>query len=214
MPTAKITNGHQIFLKQSRGKRKHYEHLASKGQKPEILWIGCSDSRVVPEHIINAEPGDLFVVRNVGNMVPEANGQKDSVGAAVEFAVNVLNVKHIVVCGHTGCGGVRAALEGVPGKDQNKHLNNWIRQTASLNDFRTGGTIRSEDETLLQAVRANTIVQSERLKTYACVKERLEQGSMHIQALIYDLHTLKLTYYDQSREAWFDLQEEPDSTSE
>ena len=102
---------HRLPDEQSR-----YRELSENGQKPEVMVIGCCDSRVAPETIFNAGPGELFVVRNVANLVPPyaPDGEAHGVSAALEFAVQVLRVRHIVVMGHAQCGGVQALVEGAP----------------------------------------------------------------------------------------------------
>src|SRR3954469_3122427 len=99
--------------------RELFEQLAETGQAPETLFITCSDSRVVPNLITNAAPGELFIVRNVGNIVPAVSrGMIGGVAAAIEYAEQLLNVENIVVCGHTQCGAIDAILE----PDRVKHL--------------------------------------------------------------------------------------------
>ena len=95
-----------------RSERARYRELAARGQKPEVMLIGCCDSRAAPETIFDASPGELFVVRNVANLVPpyEPDGEYHSTSAALEFGVQALKVKHIVVMGHARCGGIAAAL--------------------------------------------------------------------------------------------------------
>src|SRR5882757_10355017 len=109
-----LSQGYRSFLgDRFRQERRRYEDLAESGQNPEILLIGCCDSRVSPEVIFDARPGELFVVRNVANLVPpyETDGKYHGVSAALEFGVGVLKVKHIVILGHAHCGGVRAFAE-------------------------------------------------------------------------------------------------------
>lgn len=92
-----------------------FNSLVEKGQSPEVLFIGCSDSRVVPDLIMDSNPGDMFILRNVGNFVPpfEADNEFHGSSAAIEFAVSVLNVKHIIVCGHSHCGACRALYKEI-----------------------------------------------------------------------------------------------------
>src|SRR5262245_11235372 len=92
------------------GEREYLHRLAVEGQRPSALYVGCSDSRVIPELLTSSAPGELFVVRNVANQVPTLQHSDASVGAAVEYAVGYLRVRHVIVCGHYGCGGVKAVL--------------------------------------------------------------------------------------------------------
>jgi carbonic anhydrase len=101
-----------------------FKHLVERGQKPRALFIGCSDSRVLPNLLTGMGPGDLFVVRNVGALVPPYQSDQHAAAAAVEYAVLVLGVRHIVVCGHTHCGAMRALYrDPKPGAD---HLAQWL----------------------------------------------------------------------------------------
>src|SRR5436190_22171940 len=111
----RLREGYQAFRNaRLRVEQTRYRDLAERGQSPEIMVIGCCDSRVSPEVIFDARPGELFVVRNVANLVPpyETDGKYHGVSAALEFGVGVLKVKHIVILGHAHCGGVRAFAEG------------------------------------------------------------------------------------------------------
>jgi carbonic anhydrase len=99
--------GHERFRAQFEKDRAFYESLADKKQKPRLLWIGCADSRVVPAQITSADPGELFEVRNIANVVPPSDAYDDAVGAAIEYGVGHLGIDDIVVCGHTGCGASR-----------------------------------------------------------------------------------------------------------
>src|SRR6266849_2492386 len=111
---ARLTEGYRDFLAgRMATERERYRELARRGQSPEIMVIGCCDSRVSPEVIFDAHPGELFVVRNVANIVPPyaPDGQAHGVSAALEFGVGALRIKHIVVLGHARCGGIRAFAE-------------------------------------------------------------------------------------------------------
>jgi carbonic anhydrase len=114
----------------------HYEKLATEGQNPDVMVVSCCDSRVDPETLFSAMPGELFVVRNVANLVPpfETQGKYHGVSAALEFAALNIRVKHIVVLGHSGCGGVRACLEHDAAKQtKSEFIRNWM---SMLNDAR------------------------------------------------------------------------------
>src|SRR5471030_1814592 len=107
--------------------RKLFRKLSQEGQNPHTLFITCSDSRVLAELITQSQPGDLFVVKNVGNIVPRADVPgRNSTAAAIEFAVSQLGVSDVVVCGHTQCGAMRALLEGLPDSEDLPHLREWI----------------------------------------------------------------------------------------
>src|SRR6185436_3447800 len=108
--------------------RKLFKKLSREGQDPHTLFITCSDSRVLAELITQSKPGDLFVVKNVGNIVPPANavGSTNSTAAAIEFAVENLRVSDVVICGHSQCGAISALLGQSPLGDSTPHLRNWL----------------------------------------------------------------------------------------
>ena len=116
----KILNNNKIWVEKSLKQDPNYFQDLAKGQKPPLLWIGCSDSRVPANEIIGAKPGEVFVHRNIANMVVHTDMNMLSV---LDYAVNVLKVKHVLVCGHYGCGGIKAAM----GNDSIGIIDNWIR---------------------------------------------------------------------------------------
>ena len=129
----RLIEGHRAFLGAGlRREQDRYRELAQSGQSPEIMVIGCCDSRVSPEVIFDARPGELFVVRNVANIVPPytPDGQAHGVSAALEFGVAALKVKHIVVLGHAHCGGVKAFAEKATPLSPGDFIGNWMRLMA------------------------------------------------------------------------------------
>ena len=114
--------------------RKLFRKLSQEGQNPHTLFITCSDSRVLAELITQSKPGDLFVVKNVGNIVPPANvrGDTNSTAAAIEFAVETLRVSDIVICGHSQCGAISALLAEKPVSDSMPHLRDWLNLAAPV----------------------------------------------------------------------------------
>ena len=166
-----------------------YRELAEEGQKPNILLIGCCDSRVSPEVIFDARPGEIFVVRNVANLVPPyaPDGEYHSTSAALEFAVMGLRVEHIVVMGHAGCGGVRAFAENEvdpytrplsPGD----FIGKWVRLLAPAYE-RAGplpqGDASSVDEAFIERLALESVKQSlSNLRTFPCVKTLEERSRL------------------------------------
>src|ERR1700742_4132266 len=130
---SRLIDGYTAFASGRLQAEQHrYRELAERGQKPEIMVIGCCDSRVSPEVIFDARPGELFVVRNVANLVPpyETGGQYHGVSAALEFGVAALKVKHIVILGHAHCGGVKAFAEDAEPLSPGDFIGNWMRLMA------------------------------------------------------------------------------------
>ncbi len=105
-----LIEGHQCFLRDIFPEKRDHFHLLADMQAPRYLFITCSDSRIVPDLILQTEPGDLFISRGIGNVVPVSSGDVDGITATIEYAVEVLKVKHIIVCGHSDCGALKAAL--------------------------------------------------------------------------------------------------------
>src|SRR5215510_13878986 len=147
-----LLDGYKAFATQRLPtEQTRYRDLSVKGQSPEVMVIGCCDSRVSPEVIFDAGPGELFVVRNVANLVPvyEPDGGAHGISAALEYAVNVLRIKHIVVLGHAQCGGIRAFIDKIEPLSPGDFIGRWMamfvkpgeiveqRRNETLQDFTT-----------------------------------------------------------------------------
>jgi len=186
-------DGVRRFRRQFAADRVFYNKLAG-SQKPRLLWIGCSDSRVVPDTITSSDPGSLFVVRNIANLVPPAGSGDDSVGAAIEYALLHLGVDDIVICGHTGCGGVKAMQDGLPGPET--HLHRWVKRGALPAGL-----------SHLDAVKRNVLAQRNNLLTYAAVRERAAKDSLNIHEWLYDMESGDILAFDAETEEWRSLNE-------
>jgi carbonic anhydrase len=179
--------------------RELFEDLAA-GQSPEALVITCSDSRVDPFLFTNARPGQLFVIRNAGNLVPKYDGLVGGVTATIEFAVVGLRVPNIIVCGHSGCGAIQGllhpeTLEGMP------HVSDWLKHHAEpvLEILSKTGRLGGPEE-LPQAVDANVLVQLENLRAHPCVAEALADGKIKLHGWVYDFVTGSINAYDDQRQ--------------
>jgi len=155
----------------------------AEGQSPQALFITCSDSRVVPALITGARPGELFELRTAGNIVPDPSGGPCGEAATIEFAVEVLGVQDVVVCGHSHCGAVGALVRGddltaVP------QVRDWLAYAA------TGPTSEDpSDPTVEAAVQRHVVTQLERLRAYPCVQRRLADGRVRLHGWYYEVHT-------------------------
>jgi carbonic anhydrase len=162
----------------------NYFKKLSVGQKPPVLWIGCADSRVPANEIIGAEPGEVFVHRNIANMVVHSDMNMLSV---LDYAVNVLQVKHIIVCGHYGCGGVQAAMT-------NKHIgliDNWIRHIKDVYRLHRPelDAINDEAKRFDRFVELNVFEQVLDLGKTSIVQAAWERGQdVHVHGWVYDIH--------------------------
>ncbi|HSJ15190.1 MAG TPA: carbonic anhydrase [Longimicrobiales bacterium] len=162
--------------------REHYQRLVAEGQRPTTLFIGCCDSRVVPDLLTDARPGELFVTRNVGNFVPPFTPDADFHGtsAAIEFATVILEVTDIVVCGHTHCGAIRALYEGLPASTP--HIARWLELGR---DAMLAGELT---EDLLRATEQRSIaLQLSRLTTFPMVQERVADGTLSLHGWHYTI---------------------------
>jgi carbonic anhydrase len=168
--------------------RAFLRELASAKQSPSTLYVGCSDSRVVPELLTGSAPGELFVVRNVANLVPEMASADASVGAAIEYAVGVLHVEHVVVCGHLGCGGVKAILDGLDAVRALPSLHEWLR---GAEPEVLAGPPAWED-----AVGHNVLAQLDHLETYPLVAQAIGEGRLTLHGWVYDLAHGSVQVYD------------------
>jgi carbonic anhydrase len=160
--------------------REHYQRLVSEGQRPSTLFVGCADSRVVPDLLTSALPGDLFVVRNVGSLIPpfEPDAGFHGTSAGIEFATLVLGVKDIVVCGHSHCGAIRALF--APQRTDAPHITRWLElaRPALVDEEPTEATLRRTE-------MRSVVLQLERLLSYPMVRERVEGGELCLHGWYY-----------------------------
>ena len=177
-----------------------YRELAERGQTPEIMVIGCCDSRVSPEVIFDARPGELFVVRNVANLVPpfETGGTYHGVSAALEFGVGALKVKHIVVLGHAHCGGVRAYAEDAAPISPGDFIGRWMSLMAPAADQvgPRGSLSRAEYlERLEKASVANTL---DNLMTFPRLRKLIKRGVVTLHGAYFGVAAGELSVLDQA----------------
>jgi carbonic anhydrase len=200
MPTDRILAGIGRFREYFQENRELFELLANEGQAPQALFIGCSDSRVPPEWITQCDPGDLFVTRNVGNIVPPFGSGQTDIGAVVEFAVLQLNVRQIILCGHTDCGGIRA-LDQAANWTREPHIARWIEHARpAKTQIEASGL--PEEEWHLATVRANVLLQLENLRSYDPVRTREKTGEITLHAWVYHLETGIIEAYDLETSSW------------
>lgn len=171
------------------------------GQKPDSLFIACSDSRVVPNLFASTNPGDLFVLRNIGNLIPPANsGAHDaSVSAAIEFSLFSLNVRDIIVCGHSECGAIQALVNGI-NSECCPHLESWLKYGREAINLKTAGLI--EDTALSkpnQISQRNVLLQMEHLKSYPFVRERLQKKKLRLHGWWFDIAKADVYCYEQKQ---------------
>jgi carbonic anhydrase len=171
------------------------------GQSPDALFIACSDSRVVPNLFASTEPGDLFVVRNPGNLIapcgPDGMSLSDeSEAAAIEFTVLALGVSDVIVCGHSECGAMRLLLEG--NQDlRTPHLHAWLRHAeGALRQVQCGARMKAELALHNHLSRLNVLGQLDHLRTYPVVHDRLKQGRLRLHAWWFDIAQAEVLSYD------------------
>jgi carbonic anhydrase len=187
--------GSRLQAEQSR-----YRELAERGQSPETMVIGCCDSRVSPETIFDAGPGELFVVRNVANLVPPyaPDGGAHGVSAALEFGVQVLRVKHIVVLGHAQCGGIKALVEDAAPLSPGDFIGRWMALLAPAVEH----TARRNDEGLsdfITRVEQKAISHSlDNLMTFPCIKILADRGQLQLHGAYFGVAHGSLSVLDRA----------------
>jgi len=195
-----LLDGNDIF-KNSYFKKHEKEllDLAENGQHPKALFIGCADSRVVPNLITQSAPGDLFVIRNVGNFVAPYKPDEDfhSTASGIEYAVSALNVTEIIICGHTHCGAIASLYEDMSDPAM-IHTKKWLSLGNKAKGLAVLALDGSSDKTKLLRLteKISIISQIENLLTYPVVKQRVEDGLIHIHGWIYDIESGNIEYYD------------------
>jgi carbonic anhydrase len=180
--------------------RDHYRQLVDEGQKPRTLFIGCADSRVVPDLLLDAGPGDLFLVRNVAALVPPhaPDGAYHATAAGIEYAVQNLQVTDIVVCGHSHCGGIRALYD--PPNPDTPHITRWLELAREARVDDDGEGDAPAEATLRRAEQRSVAMQVERLMTYPAVTKRVEEGSLSLHGWHYIIEDGEVLVLDVEQE--------------
>jgi len=165
-----------------------FAKLSADGQSPKALMISCADSRIVPEQILQAQPGDLFVCRNAGNMVPSYGSQLGGVSATVEYAVAVLGVHDIIVCGHSDCGAMKA-LSNPVGLERLPNVRAWLEHGAAAEHIVTTCHGHVNDRERIRAITLeNIIAQIAHLRTHPSVAAAIAKGKMALHGWYVDIH--------------------------
>jgi len=189
--------------------RKLFRKLSQEGQNPHTLFITCSDSRVLAELITQSKPGDLFVVKNVGNIVPPTNvtGSTNSTAAAIEFAVESLLVSDIVVCGHSQCGAMEALLRGLPDQNFLPNLRDWLAVAAPVRQVLQTqySHLKSHEEQVIAAGEENVLFALENLRSYPCVEKRLTDGSLRLHGWFFKIASAELFAFDPDTKQFLPL---------
>ena len=204
-PIAKLTNGFRVFREGPfQDQRATYEALVDQGQKPKIVVVACSDSRVDPAIVLQADPGDLFIVRNVANLVPpyEREGHYHGTSSALEYAVQHLDVEHIIVLGHAHCGGVRSLFEKrAQESDGNHFVPVWMSLVESAY-LRVEGTMPDAPLKVKARVceQSAVLVSLENLMTFPFIRQRVGDGRLRLHGWHIDIRTCDLHVYDPARQ--------------
>ncbi|WP_375505055.1 carbonic anhydrase [uncultured Nostoc sp.] len=190
--------------------RELFEQL-SQAQNPEVLFITCSDSRIDPCLITQSQPGELFVIRNIGNIIPAYGTLNNSEGAGIEYAVQGFNIKVIVICGHSHCGAMKGLLQIGSLAQQMPLVYDWLKHYGEatrrlvLDNYKDSPS----DKLLKIAIEQNVLTQIENLETYPIIRSKLHSNQLTLHAWIYEIETGEVFAYDASVSKFKILQNRP-----
>lgn len=204
-----IIEGFLKFQKNAFPERvKLFKNLANQ-QSPRALFISCSDSRLVPELVTQREPGDLFVIRNAGNIVPSYGPEPGGVSASVEYAVAALRVNDIVICGHSDCGAM-TAVATCKCLDHMPAVSSWLRYADSARVVNESRLHADQSAKVAAMVRENVIAQLANIQTHPSVRLALEEGRVTLHGWIYDIESGRIDAFDGTRGSFLSLADNPE----
>ncbi|MEW5839082.1 MAG: carbonic anhydrase [Pseudomonadota bacterium] len=192
-PIDKLVEGFQLFCRERfEHKDPYYQALVREGQHPRVLFLACSDSRVDPAIVFGTQPGDLFIIRNVANIVPpyEINAGQHGVSAAIEYAVNVLEVEHIIINGHSQCGGIRALCErpDEASVESASLVGRWLALARPAYDKARADYPQADMNRLAHECEKDSIIRSlDNLLTFPMVRERVAAGKLQLHGWYFDM---------------------------
>ena len=192
--------GHEEFKRvKFKANEDRFKKLVAEGQNPKALFIGCSDSRVMPNMITSTNAGDLFIIRNIGNFVPPFKPDSDfhATAAAIEYATSVLEISDIIVCGHSDCGAIKAVYQSPEATPENIHTIKWLELgNMAKRVAKTALPHADKKELLGYTEKVSVIFQLENLLSYPAVKRGVAEGKLFLHGWHYDLATGEIRYYD------------------
>ncbi len=194
-----IIDGVLRFQREVHPNREALFHDLAMAQSPAAMFIGCADSRIVPEMLTDQDPGSLFVVRNAGNIVPPHSNEPGGVSASIEYAVAVLGIPDIVICGHSGCGAMTAILRGAEQMEKLPAVARWLHyadaaRVAVTSEF--ANTPATEEEKLNALVHENVLAQLDNLLTHPTVAAAVEKKQLRLHGWVYDIASGGVDTYD------------------
>ncbi len=193
----RLIEGHKKFLAEIFPRRRDEFHLLAESQAPEWLFITCSDSRVLPDLILGTGPGDLFITRNAGNVVPVTANDVDGCTATIEYAVEVLKVKHAILCGHSDCGAMKAALDR-RGLEKLPKASRWLHHVEAA--FTHRQPLNPEDgphAELASLIRGNVVAQLLNLKAQPSVSRAMREGRLAVHGWYYEILSGRIERFDE-----------------
>jgi carbonic anhydrase len=174
--------------------------LLSQGQKPRFLFITCSDSRIDPNLITQTEPGEMFIIRNAGNIIPPYGATNGGEGASVEYAIHALGIQDVIVCGHSHCGAMKGLLKISKLEEEMPVVYEWLKHAEATRRMMKEHYQDYEGEELLDAaIKENILNQLENLRTYPVIYSRLKSGQLRLHAWFYEIETGQMLEYDPVR---------------
>lgn len=203
----RLIEGHKKFLAEVFPERKSHFHLLAESQAPQWLFITCSDSRVLPDLVLGTEPGDLFISRCIGNVVPVTGSDMDGVTATIEYAVEVLKVRHVIICGHSDCGALKAAVNSQALENLPK-AKRWLRHVEAAFQHRQPlNPADGENAELASLIRGNVVAQLKNLKVQPAVSWAMKQGTLTVHGWYYDILSGRIEQYDEKKRRFVPLVE-------
>jgi len=192
--------GHENFKQvKFHENKERFKKLVEEGQHPKALFIGCSDSRVMPAMITGSKAGDLFIIRNIGNFVAPFKPDADyhATASAIEYAVSILGISDIIVCGHSHCGAIAALYKDIEQTPENIHTVKWLELGHAAKKIALMTHKHSDREILLRYTEKISVIhQIDNLLTYPAVKKRVDEEKLFLHGWYYDIENGEIEYYD------------------
>jgi carbonic anhydrase len=201
----RLIEGYKRFLKEVFPARRDQFHLLAESQAPQFLFITCSDSRIVPDMILGTGPGDLFITRNAGNVVPVSGNDVDGCTATIEYAVEVLKVKHAILCGHSDCGAMKAALDR-KGLENLPKASRWLQHVEGAFIHRQPiDPADGPNAELASLIRGNVVAQLQNLCAQPSIARALAHNAISVHGWYYEILSGRIERYDQQARRFLPL---------